>query len=116
MPGGVALTVLDGMKPWVQVSPPLVEVAKPMLEAPPLKKRPTWKAETIILPEAKVSGSTSVLCWLVLLVYGSLLIWTRGKAKAEMVDESANPRAKVTAARPRIGHLNREIRDFIVPP
>src|SRR5216684_4185661 len=116
MPGGVAKTVLDGRKPLVKPFPPLVDVAKPMLEAPPLKKRPTWKAETKVLPEARVSGSTSVACWLVLLVYGSLLIWTRVKAKAEMVDESANTRASAIAMRPRIGHLNREIRDFIVPP
>src|SRR5438445_7801938 len=117
MPGGVAKTVLDGRKPLVKLLPPLVDVAKPMLEAPPLKKRPTWKAETKVEPEAKVSGSSSVLCWLVVLVYGSLLlIWTMVRAKAEMVDESANTRAKVTAARPRSGHLKREIRDVIVPP
>src|SRR6266700_7416300 len=112
-PGGVELTVVPGRKPAVQLFPPLVDVAKPMFEAPPLKKRPTWKAETMVLPEAKVSGSTSVACWLVVLVYGSLLIWTMVRAKAEMVDESANTRASVIAMRPRIGHLNREIRDFI---
>jgi hypothetical protein len=37
------------------------ETAKPVLVAPPLKKRPTWKAETIVWPKANVSGSTSVL-------------------------------------------------------
>src|SRR6266851_10057801 len=116
MPGGVAKTVLDGRKPLVKPFPPLVDVAKPMLEAPPLKKRPTWKAETKVEPEDKVSGSTSVACWLVPLVNGSLLICKRVKAKAEMVDASANTRATVTAARPRMGHRNREIRDFIVPP
>src|SRR5579859_3325554 len=47
-PGGVALSVVPGRKPCVKVVPPLIDVAKPMLEAPPLKKRPTWKAETIV--------------------------------------------------------------------
>jgi hypothetical protein len=51
------------------------------------------------------------------LVNGSLLSWRRATlAKAEMVDESANTRASVIATRPRMGHLNREIRDVIVPP
>src|SRR2546426_6550695 len=107
MPGGVAKTVLDGRKPLVKLFPPLVEVAKPMLEAPPLKKRPTWKAETKVEPEARVSGSTSVACWLVLLVNGSLLSWRRvPPAKARMVDESANTSARVMAMRARIGPRN----------
>lgn len=109
MPGGVKIVVVPGRKPFLKLFPPLVEVANPMSEEPPLKKRPTFQVETKVEPEAKVSGSTSVACWLVLLVNGSLLIWTRVKAKAEMVDESANTRARVTAARPRMGHLNREI-------
>src|SRR5258708_4404452 len=117
MPGGVAKTVLDGRKPLVKLFPPLVEVAKPMLEAPPLKKRPTWKTETKVEPEDKVSGSTSVACWLGVFVYGSVLSRRRVTlANAEMVDESANPTARVIAMRPRIGHLNRQIRDIIVPP
>jgi hypothetical protein len=33
-----------------------------MLEAPPPDTRPTWKAETIVEPNANVSGSTSVRC------------------------------------------------------
>jgi hypothetical protein len=31
----------------------------------PSKKRPTWNAPTTVEPKAKVSGSTSVACWLV---------------------------------------------------
>src|SRR6266699_1637260 len=116
MPVGVEKGVVPGRKPLVKPFPPLVDVAKPISEAPPLKKRPTWKAETKVEPEAKVSGSTSVACWLVGLVNGSLLICKRVKAKAEMVDESANTRASVIATRPRMGHLKREIRDVIVPP
>src|SRR2546425_10456449 len=104
MPGGVAKTVLDGRKPLVKLFPPSVDVAKPMLEAPPLKKRPTWKAETKVEPEDKVSGSTSVACWLVVLVYGSVLSRRRVTlAKAEMVDESANTRARDIASWPRMG-------------
>ena len=34
-----------------------------MLEAPPPKTRPTWKAETMVEPNANTSGSTSVRCW-----------------------------------------------------
>src|SRR5436309_15821829 len=106
-PGGVELTVVPGRKPAVQLFPPLVEVANPMLEAPPLKKRPTWKAETMVEPKAKVSGSTSVLCWLSELVYGSLLSWMRFTlAKTKMVDEKANNRARVSATSTRVGLLN----------
>jgi len=39
-----------------------------MLADPPPKTRPTWKAEMIVEPELKVSGSTSVRCWLAALV------------------------------------------------
>src|SRR5216684_7594802 len=99
-PGGDELTVVPGKKPFLKLFPPLLEVANPMSEAPPLKKRPTWKADTRVLPKARVSGSTSVACWLVLLVKGSLLSWRRVTlAKAEIVVASANTRAKVTATR-----------------
>src|SRR2546430_2159374 len=74
MPGGAAYTVDRGKNPCVQVRPPLVEVAHPMLEAPPSKKRPVWRAETTVSPKVNVSGSTWVLWLLVGLVYGSLLI------------------------------------------
>src|SRR5712692_6129187 len=117
MPDGVAKGVVPGRKPLVKLLPPLVDVAKPMSEAPPLKNLPTWKAETRVEPEAKVSGSTSVRCWLVLLVNGSLLSWSRVTlAKARTVDESANTSARVIATRMRIGPLNREIKDIMFPP
>ena len=64
-PAGVANTVVPGKKPAVHELPLLVDVAKPMLLAPPLKKRPTWKAATIVDPDDRVSGSSSVACWLV---------------------------------------------------
>ena len=55
------MTVDAGRKPWNHVFPRLVEVAKPMSEAPPSKNRPDSKAETIVFPNANVSGSTWVL-------------------------------------------------------
>jgi hypothetical protein len=48
--------MLDTSTVELQEAPPLV------LEAPPPDTRPTWNAETIVLPAANVSGSTSVLC------------------------------------------------------
>src|SRR5947208_2016195 len=56
-----------------QVAPPSPERTTPMSLAPPLKKRPTWKAATTVPWSANVSGSTSVACWLVGFVYGSEL-------------------------------------------
>src|SRR6266700_1340282 len=61
-------------KPLFQVVPLSVEVAQPILSLPPrFAKRLAWKAATIVEPKEKVSGSTSVLCWLVLFLYVSLL-------------------------------------------
>src|SRR5271165_4365108 len=68
-----AETVRPGRKPFVQLVPPFVEVAKPMSEAPPLNLRPTWKAVTIVEPDANMPGSTSVACWLSELVKMSAL-------------------------------------------
>jgi hypothetical protein len=68
-----AKVVIPGRNPLFQELPPSPERAQPMFDAPPSKNRPTWNADTIVDPDAKVSGSTSVACWLVLLVYGSLL-------------------------------------------
>jgi len=41
MPAGVEKGVVPGRKPLVKLFPPLVEVANPMSEEPPLKKRHT---------------------------------------------------------------------------
>ncbi len=68
---------MPGSMPCCQVLPPSVEVTQPVSEAPPSVKRPTWEAPTMVLPTAKVSGSSSVACWLVVLVNGSLLTWIR---------------------------------------
>ena len=67
-PGGLATVVVPGRKPLVQVAPLLAERAQPMLADPPPKTRPTWKAEMIVEPKLKVSGSTSVRCWLAALL------------------------------------------------
>ena len=61
-----------------QVAPPSPDRTNPMSLAPPLKNRPTWKVPTTVLPNAKVSGSTSVACWLDGFVNGSELTCVRG--------------------------------------
>ena len=93
-PGGVAKVVVPGRKPFVQVVPLLLEVAQPISELPPLKMRPVWKAVTSVEPKENVSGSTSVLCWLLELVKGSLLSCMREAALAVRIcTTSANTRA-----------------------
>ena len=67
-PVGFATPVVPGRNPLVQFWPPSTEAAQPMLADPPPKTRPTWKAEMIVEPKLKVSGSTSVWCWLAVLV------------------------------------------------
>src|SRR6266704_5864782 len=52
--------VIPGSRPLVHDAPLLVEVAKPMAQAPPSKTRPTWKVATMVEPFEYVSGSTSV--------------------------------------------------------
>src|SRR5438045_9548807 len=44
-----------------------------MSDAPPSLNRPTWDEDTMVVPAVNVSGSSSVACWLVLLVNGSVL-------------------------------------------
>jgi hypothetical protein len=63
--------VIPGSVPELHVAPLSVEVAKPMSDAPPSKKRPNCAAATIVEPNEYVSGSTIVLCWLVAFVNGS---------------------------------------------
>src|ERR671930_303145 len=71
-----------------------------MSDAPPLKKRPTWYAATTVEPDAKVSGSTSVACWLVVLVNGSALTRVSGtfaRAGAARASSAAAASAPSTA-------------------
>src|SRR3954469_11913728 len=64
----------EGLPPAAERVPLWVERGTPMPVAPPLKKRPTWKADMTVAPRANVSGSTSVACWLVVFWNGSALI------------------------------------------
>src|SRR6202007_885706 len=76
-----------------QLAPPLVDIANPMSVAPPLKKRPTWNADTTVEPLENVSGSTSVACWLVVLANGSLLILFSGTFAAAVPASVSTPAA-----------------------
>ena len=48
--------------PLVQLTPPLVEVEKPIATPPPGLMRPIWKVVTMVDPKAKACGSTSDAC------------------------------------------------------
>src|SRR5256885_12276677 len=92
------------MTPLVHDVPLFVDVAQPMSDAPPSKKRPNCPAETIVEPNEYESGSTIVLCWLVELVKGSVAILTTGiVAPAARLSTSAavvtNPRARAARLR-----------------
>src|SRR5438132_1768948 len=92
-PGGFVYRVIPGKNPCVQLAPPLRDVAHPMSDEPPLKNSSVWTVATLVDPKANVSGSTSVLCMLVVLVNGSELIRKR-------VAPVATPAAEPTTARP----------------
>jgi len=49
-----------------------------MSAPPPLKILPTWNAATIVDPKARALGSTSVACWLEVLVKVSVLSFISG--------------------------------------
>src|SRR5213594_4122636 len=70
-----------------------------MPEAPPSVNRPDCAAATPVEPKKNESGSTTVLCWLVELVNGSVAIFRTGiDALAARLSTSAavaaNPSAK----------------------
>src|SRR5436190_12315202 len=67
-----------------------------MSVAPPLKKRPTWNVATTVLWLAKVSGSTSVACWLDWLVNGSELTRVSGTFAAATPAVASNRAAAST--------------------
>ena len=56
-------TVTPGSSPERHVRPASLDAANPIASAPPLTKRPTWKVETTVEPNAAADGSTSVRCW-----------------------------------------------------
>src|SRR5256885_3708246 len=97
------------MTPLVHDVPLFVDVAQPMSDAPPSKKRPNCAAETSVEPNEYESGSTIVLCWLVELVKGSVAILTTGiVAAAATLSTSA-----AVAAKPRARAARRTC---IAPP
>src|ERR671926_1304044 len=94
------------MTPLVQDVPLFVDVAQPMSDAPPSKKRPNCAAETRVEPNEYESGSTIVLCWLVEFVNGSVAIFTTGMtAPAATLKTSAAAAAapRTSAKRPLKG-------------
>src|SRR3954470_12304906 len=97
---------MPGSRPLVQFAPLSVEIAYPIAHAPPSEIRPTWKAETIVAPFAKVSGSTSVLWFVsadavhVVCVNGSELIGSTA-ARAAVARASAPRHAIPSAGTPR---------------
>ena len=50
MPGGLDSTVTPGRTPRCQVRPASPEIAKPMFDAAPCGKRPSWYAATTVIP------------------------------------------------------------------
>ena len=70
-PGGRLAVVRPGRRPLRHEAPSSVVTAQPTLVAAPSKRRPTWKAATVVRPNVKLSGSTSVSCCASEVVYGS---------------------------------------------
>src|SRR5258706_7983665 len=98
---------MPGRNRLVQDSPRLVEVAQPMFDEPPPKTRPTWNADTIVLPNWNVSGSTSVWCCACASVYGSLLTCVTGTLAYALVAVKNNTTAVAGTARaaPRMDRI-----------
>src|SRR5205823_13723225 len=98
-----SIFVIPGNETCCQVAPPSSDVAQSMSEHPSLfTNRPCWNALTIVLPNEKVSGSTSVACWLSVLVNGSVLILL-SETCAE--DESASATTNVRTRIRKLGYL-----------
>jgi hypothetical protein len=76
-----------------------------MSVAPPPKKRPTWNAETTVLPNANVSGSSSVACWLEVLVNGSLETCVSGTLADAALAPASATRAPTSHTNPRLAML-----------
>src|SRR5689334_13028121 len=105
---------MPGRKPCVHVAPELVEVAQPMLEEPPPDTRPTWNADTIVDPNANVSGSTSVWCCACASVYGSVLTCVNATFPNAPVAPSSSTAAG-TAATVTTARVQRARRDLTGP-
>ena len=61
-PAGRLATVRPGRRPLRHEAPSFVVTANPTFVAAPSKRRPTWKVATVVRPNVKLSGSTSVSC------------------------------------------------------
>src|SRR5262245_10900792 len=73
-----------------------------MFDEPPVPKRPACVVTTIVEPNAKLSGSTSVACWLVKFLYGSVLIVVSATFAAAVRDATSATRpAAASASRKR---------------
>src|SRR3954451_23439806 len=93
---------MPGSGPLVHVAPLSELVAKPMSDAPPSKKRPSCAAATIVEPNENVSGSTIVLCWLVVLVNGSTAIGVSAACALAVADpHTTSTPAAASANNPR---------------
>src|SRR6478752_5317282 len=100
LPAAPELNVRPGRNPGApQVAPPFPERTKPISVDPPLKKRPTWNALTTVLPNAKVSGSSSVACWLEELVNGSALTGVNATFAPATPEPTSSPTATATPHR-----------------
>ena len=80
-----------GSTPAVHVAPLSCVVAYAIPDAPPPKKRPAWEVATKVFPNANVSGSTAVACWLVEFEKESVMIRVSpaGSARAMAAGEIA---------------------------
>ena len=63
-PAGRLAVVSPGSSPLRHVRPSSAETANPMFVAAPSNRRPTWYVTTVVRPTVRLSGSTSVSCWL----------------------------------------------------
>src|SRR3954452_12054358 len=112
---------MPGSSPLVQVAPLFVDVANPIVQAPPSKIRPTWNAATIVEPFEKGSGSTSVRWfvavdpWQVDWVKGSLLIGSAGAAAAGRAATPQTSDDTATAMRATLRGRFHGIRDMDPP-
>src|SRR5438309_4878969 len=94
--------VVPGRNPLVHDPPPSVDVAHPMSEEPPSKKRPLWKAATIVDPYAKVSGSTCAWCCELVFVNVSVLICAGFAAACAVAGAISHASASAAVTAPAI--------------
>jgi hypothetical protein len=97
VPGRGAFRVTPGSSPLRHVRPLSFERAHAMFDAAPLKRRPVWKAATVVPPQVKLSGSTCVSCC------ESSFRWMSRESRRLTISQSAAMRSlpsAVTVSRP----------------